>query len=353
MKWKTPTNRGRLGFVALQHFGYVGPSESIPLYPYFQNFHLLINDDHGVSLLELYYCVGPRILIEFLFNFFKYEKFKKNPTPSARTIGSLFYKIFNPSLVDKFCMFARTFVISDTPSELLPPFPWFNSLCTLHNMFCSFSETIYVSINVLDLITLVIEPLSTAEPLVVSEPVVEPILMSASEPLSEILSEPVTFDSDMIPTSNNFIFEEVLNNVELIEVNDYSEEVDEEIEAETSGDVSSRVNETSGLAVDHAIKPSANSLEQSASVAPSSVILLPWYSKNEASVDFSPLCQQCILVRTLSTNPPIKTSLNHHLLSNLESNTIHVCDPIAREAIRIANQNIDTTVDLLQKILRK
>lgn len=31
-KWKTPTQAGRIGFVPLQHFGYVGPSHPLPLF---------------------------------------------------------------------------------------------------------------------------------------------------------------------------------------------------------------------------------------------------------------------------------------------------------------------------------
>lgn len=83
--------------------------------------------------------------------------------------------------------------------------------------------------------TLVVEPLSIVQPLSVSEPLVEPIFESVSEPLSE----PVTFDSDLIPTSNEFILEEVVNHAEVIEINDSFEEVDEEIGIETRDDVSS------------------------------------------------------------------------------------------------------------------
>lgn len=36
-----------------------------------------------------------------------------------------------------------------------------------------------------------------------------------------------------------------------------------------------------------------------------------------------------------------------------EENTVHVCDPVAREGIRLAHQKLDEIMDLLQKINKK
>lgn len=97
--------------------------------------------------------------------------------------------------------------------------------------------------------TMVVEPLSNAEPLFVSKPIFEPTFEIVSKPLSQTLSEPITFDSSLLPSSNNIILEELENHVEVIESSDSSEEVDEEIKVETRDDVSSRYIETFGLAV--------------------------------------------------------------------------------------------------------
>lgn len=81
-KWKTPTKDGRSGFVALPHFGYVGSSKSLPMYPLYRSYLFMITYNPRFSPLEntfFFRCAGPRFFINWLQDSFSVRKMKRNP----------------------------------------------------------------------------------------------------------------------------------------------------------------------------------------------------------------------------------------------------------------------------------